>query len=69
VIVLFSDGITDQPNDKEHEYGRGHLSRALKKLCGKHPEVVADGILADLDAFTGEQPMHDDQTLVVMRVR
>jgi sigma-B regulation protein RsbU (phosphoserine phosphatase) len=69
VIALFSDGITDQPNSKEEEYGRGHLSRALRKFCGKNPEAVADGILADLDAYTGDTPMHDDQTLVVMRVR
>jgi sigma-B regulation protein RsbU (phosphoserine phosphatase) len=69
LMVLYSDGITDQPNPKEEEYGRGHLSRALRRLCGKGPEVVADEILADLDRFAGVVPRFDDQTLIVLKVQ
>ena len=69
LIVLYSDGITDQPSPNEEEYGRGHLSRALRRLCGKGPEVVADQILADLDEFANGAPRFDDQTLIVLRVR
>ena len=69
LIVLHSDGITDQPSPKEEEYGRGHLSRVLRRLCGKDPEVVADQILADLDEFANGVPRFDDQTLIVLRVR
>ncbi len=69
LIVLYSDGITDQPNPSDEEYGRSHLSRALKRLCGEGVEAVADGILADLDEFAAGAPRFDDQTLIVMRVR
>jgi sigma-B regulation protein RsbU (phosphoserine phosphatase) len=69
LIVLHSDGITDQPNPKGVEYGRGRLSRKVRKLCGKSPEIVATQILADLDAFKSDAPTHDDQTLVVLKVR
>jgi sigma-B regulation protein RsbU (phosphoserine phosphatase) len=69
LIVLYSDGITDQPSHTEEEYGRGHLSRSLKKVCGKNPKVVADQILADLDEFAGGTPRFDDQTLIVLKVR
>jgi len=69
LILLHSDGITDQPSPKEEEYGRGHLSRVLRRLCGKDPEVVADQILADLDEFANGVPRFDDQTLIVLRVR
>jgi sigma-B regulation protein RsbU (phosphoserine phosphatase) len=69
LIVLYSDGITDQPNAKEEEFGRTHLAHSLLRQCGKDPEQVADGILADLATFTGDTPMHDDQTLIVLRVR
>jgi phosphoserine phosphatase RsbU/P len=69
LIVLYSDGITDQPNPKEDEYGRSHLVRALRRLCGKDPEVVADQILADLDEFAEGAPRFDDQTLIVLKVR
>jgi sigma-B regulation protein RsbU (phosphoserine phosphatase) len=69
LIVLHSDGITDQPNPKGIEYGSGRLSRKLQKLCGKSPETVATEILADLDAYKSGAATFDDQTLVVMKVR
>jgi sigma-B regulation protein RsbU (phosphoserine phosphatase) len=69
LILLHSDGVTDQPNPKDHEYGRGNLARALRRLCGKDPQVVADEILADLDEFADGAAQFDDQTLIVMKVR
>jgi phosphoserine phosphatase RsbU/P len=69
LIVLHSDGITDQPNPKGVEYGSGRLSRKLQKLCAKSPEAIATHILADLDAYKSDAQTFDDQTLVVMRVR
>ena len=68
LMVLYSDGITDQPNPKEEEYGRGHLSKAMRRLCGKGPEVVAEQILADLDEFAKGVSRFDDQTLIVLKV-
>jgi sigma-B regulation protein RsbU (phosphoserine phosphatase) len=69
LLVLHSDGITDQPNPKGVEYGPGRLGQKLRKLCGKPPEVVATQILADLDAYQAGAPTFDDQTLVVLKVR
>ncbi len=69
VMVLYSDGVTDQQNVREEEYDRGHLGRALRRMCGKDVHAVADGILADLDRFSAGAPMNDDQTMIVLRVR
>src|SRR6202022_869428 len=52
LLVLYSDGITDQLNTSGEDYGRGHLSQTLRRLCGRAPETVADQILADLAEFT-----------------
>jgi phosphoserine phosphatase RsbU/P len=68
LIVLHSDGITDQPNPKGVEYGGARLSRKIQKLYTKPPEALADYILADLDHYKSDAPTHDDQTLVVVRV-
>ena len=35
LILLHSDGITDQPNPKGVEYGPGRLGNKLRKLCGQ----------------------------------
>jgi hypothetical protein len=56
VIVLHSDGITDQPNPKGVEYGTARLARKLQKLCGKPPEDIATQILADLDHYKSDAP-------------
>jgi len=69
LLLLYSDGVTDQPNPSEEEYGRGHIVRVLRRLCGQNPELVADEILADLDEFANGTPRFDDQTLIVMKVR
>jgi sigma-B regulation protein RsbU (phosphoserine phosphatase) len=69
LIVLHSDGITDQPNPKGVEYGPTRLGRKLRKLCGKSPQAIATEILAGLDVYKSDAPTFDDQTLVVMKVR
>jgi sigma-B regulation protein RsbU (phosphoserine phosphatase) len=69
VILLHSDGITDQPNPKGVEYGAARVARKLQKLCSKSPEDIATHILADLDHYKSDAPTHDDQTLVVLKVR
>ena len=69
LMVLPSDGIPDQPNPGGEEYGRARLSRTLRRLCGKPVDVVADRILADFDEFKADAPTHDDQTLIVLKVR
>ena len=68
VILLYSDGIQDQPNPAGAEYGRGRIAHALQNACADSPEQIADDILADLDAFTGEASAFDDQTLIAIRV-
>jgi sigma-B regulation protein RsbU (phosphoserine phosphatase) len=68
VIILHSDGITDQPNSKGEEYGSARLGRKLRKVCGKPSDAIAAQILADFDSYKGDTPTHDDQTVLVMKV-
>jgi sigma-B regulation protein RsbU (phosphoserine phosphatase) len=69
VIVLYSDGIQDQLNTKEEEYGKSRLARVLKKSGGAGVEAIADEILKSLDDFTSGAPAFDDQTMLVLKVR
>jgi sigma-B regulation protein RsbU (phosphoserine phosphatase) len=69
IVVLHSDGITDQPNPKGVEYGTSRLARKIQKLCAKPPEMIANYILADLDHYKADAPTHDDQTLVILKVK
>ena len=68
LIVLYSDGVTDQLNETGEEYSSGRLCRLVSQSWEYRPEEVVRAIFADLHEFTAGAPRYDDQTLIVMRV-
>jgi serine phosphatase RsbU (regulator of sigma subunit) len=68
IVVLVSDGVQDQPNPAGEEYGRRRLRRYLEQHCGASAQEIADGMLADLDQFREGRAVHDDQTVIVLKV-
>lgn len=67
-LLLYSDGVVDQVNLAEEEYGTTRLFRVLKKNCPSTPQEVVDSIFADLDNYRDGGPMTDDETLILMKV-
>jgi serine phosphatase RsbU (regulator of sigma subunit) len=68
VVVLVSDGVQDQPNPAGEEYGRRRLRRYLEAHCEAGAQEIADGMLADLEQFREGRAVHDDQTVIVLKV-
>lgn len=68
LIVLYSDGVQDQQNAEDAEYGRGPLAELVTEIGARTPGEIVDRIFEDLDAFRGALPVSDDQTLIVMKV-
>jgi phosphoserine phosphatase RsbU/P len=68
LIVLYSDGITDQENEREDEYGRGGLCNHVRTVWQLSPREIVHSIFEDVDRFAGGMERFDDQTLVVMKV-
>ena len=70
-IVLYSDGITDQINPQGEEYGRTHLGRDAEKLCGKSCRTrwPTESWPIWTRSIPAARPMHDDQTMMVLKVR
>jgi len=68
VILLYSDGIQDQTNEAEEEYGRHRLANVLKASCALTPAGIVTAVTEDLDSFRGGAPDFDDQTLIAIRV-
>jgi sigma-B regulation protein RsbU (phosphoserine phosphatase) len=68
VLVLHSDGITDQSNPAGEEYGRQRLIRVLQEACSGTPQSVVSAVFSDLDRFTGSGAVFDDQTLLALKV-
>jgi sigma-B regulation protein RsbU (phosphoserine phosphatase) len=68
VILLYSDGVQDQINEAEEEYGRQRLTSVLKAHCSESPANIVAAVMKDLAEFRGSTPDFDDQTLIAIRV-
>lgn len=67
VLVLYSDGLTEAPNEADTEFSGARLADAVRALQGRAAREVNDGILESLRRFTGEAPLRDDFTLVTVK--
>jgi phosphoserine phosphatase RsbU/P len=68
VLVLYSDGVQDQLNLAEEEYGRHRLFKAIKPACDLPPREIVDAVFADLDQHMTGMPFTDDQSLIAIKV-
>jgi len=66
LVVLCTDGITEQQNAAGEEYGQG-IVQVLRNTWQESPQFIVNAIFGDLDQFAGQARL-DDQTLVAFRV-
>jgi sigma-B regulation protein RsbU (phosphoserine phosphatase) len=67
VFVLYTDGLTEAPNNAGQEFSGERVAEALRDLGELLPAAVNDGIIARMQRFTGTEQIHDDFTLVTVR--
>ncbi|MDX9911821.1 MAG: PP2C family protein-serine/threonine phosphatase [Phycisphaerales bacterium] len=65
-LVLFTDGLIEEFNDRGEMFGLDGLDAALAD-CDCSPDAVVDRVHAALYRHTGRRTRADDQTLVVLR--
>jgi sigma-B regulation protein RsbU (phosphoserine phosphatase) len=66
-IILYSDGITEAENTAGEEFENPRLEELLTSHAAATPSELRDHIASAVDAFVGEAPQKDDQTLVIAR--
>jgi sigma-B regulation protein RsbU (phosphoserine phosphatase) len=66
-LVVYTDGVTEAENGKGEMFGEQRLRDALRRLCRENAEGIRLGVLAALEAFTGDVKQGDDITVLVMR--
>ncbi|RSK35300.1 serine/threonine protein phosphatase [Hymenobacter metallilatus] len=69
VMVIYTDGIVEARNGAQEEYGEERLQQMLERTYYLDAEQIKEQILADLMEFSKGQPMHDDQTLLVIKFK
>jgi sigma-B regulation protein RsbU (phosphoserine phosphatase) len=65
--VLYTDGVTEAPNEDGKEFANARLADLARKLQLRTPREINDGILEAVQRFTGETAQRDDFTLVTVK--
>ena len=70
VMVIYTDGIVEaRGGDGTDEYGEDRLKLRLEESYFQEAHDIKNFILNDLNAFTAGHPIHDDQTLLVIKFK
>jgi sigma-B regulation protein RsbU (phosphoserine phosphatase) len=67
-LIIFTDGLVEAENSASGEYGESRLLTVLDSNDIKSPQDLLHSIMADLDAFVGTAPQHDDVTCILIKV-
>lgn len=68
VILLYSDGVFDQVNDSDEEFGRKRIYECLEAHWQDSPGAVVSAVFDKLDKFRAGAELSDDQTVIVLKV-
>lgn len=69
IIISYTDGLVEALDASGKQYSLNRLSNLIKtnsKLSGK---ALADLIKEDMKKFVGSETLHDDQTLLVVKIQ
>jgi phosphoserine phosphatase RsbU/P len=69
VLVLYTDGVTEAPNEEEKEFSGARLADVVRSTHQRSPREINDAILDSVQRFAGESPQRDDFTLVTVKRR
>jgi serine phosphatase RsbU (regulator of sigma subunit) len=67
-LLLISDGVIEAMNAAQELWGFDRLEAAFAGVGGGDPTEVVEALLAQLRAFMGATPQHDDLTMVVLQI-
>jgi serine phosphatase RsbU (regulator of sigma subunit) len=63
-LLLFSDGLTEEPNDRDQYFGLEGISAALKGKAGLGPRAVVELLVQAVKRHAGGRAQRDDMTLL-----
>jgi phosphoserine phosphatase RsbU/P len=69
VLVLYTDGVTEAPNDEDKEYSGARLADVVRSTHQRSSKEINDAILESVQRFAGDASQRDDFTLVTVKRR
>ena len=69
IILTFSDGLVEALNAQGKQYSVENLAEVLKTNSALSGKDIADKVKDDIKKFIGTEKLHDDQTLLVVKIQ
>lgn len=69
IIILFTDGLIEALNQEGRQYGIETLSQVITDNNTLAAKEIATEVKYNIQAFVGSASLHDDQTLVIMKIK
>jgi serine phosphatase RsbU (regulator of sigma subunit) len=69
LLVAFSDGVVEATSPTGEEFGEGRLLSIIRQLWDSSASEIRTAIHTSLKGFTGDAPVNDDETLIVVRFK
>ncbi len=66
-LVLYTDGVTEAPNEEEKEFSSARLADVVRALHTRRAREINDGVLESVRRFAGDAVQRDDLTLVTVK--
>lgn len=66
-LLLYTDGITEARNPSGDELGQRGLLDMVRSLTPGSPSETCHHLLSAVQNFRGDEPRHDDETLLVLQ--
>ncbi|HOJ64367.1 MAG TPA: PP2C family protein-serine/threonine phosphatase [Spirochaetota bacterium] len=69
LFIAITDGVTDQRNSIEMEYGIKKFLKIITKNLNNDLKIVKESIFNDIDIFRGNSPQQDDITFLLLKYK
>jgi serine phosphatase RsbU (regulator of sigma subunit) len=67
IVVLYTDGVTEMRNAQQEEYGMKRVQRLIVDNHGLNADQIVELMVNNLEQFRGDEPPHDDTTMLVLK--
>jgi sigma-B regulation protein RsbU (phosphoserine phosphatase) len=67
ILVLYTDGISEAPNEDGKEFSGARIADTVRLCSRNSAREINDAILDAVRNFVGDVPQHDDLTLVTVK--
>jgi sigma-B regulation protein RsbU (phosphoserine phosphatase) len=67
LLLLYTDGLTETLDNEGSEFGVPRLSAQLLENAGRGAGEMLSHLASSVRSFAGDQPQHDDITLIALR--